>query len=289
MRWLGIVALCAAGSTGCNEAFGLHKTELRDAAYFDAPIDAPYACPQMPGVAPRFSDQFHQIIRQDCQSYSLSPATNTALALCGQPRKPFAGLIDAPMVPAMGFMPLATTFVGLDLAPEGDIAIVRQNDAPTQTVRLSVYRYAAGTWNVDVDIGTALNQNDTAGTPSRGPQRHLLIAEHEDFYIHELVEMSPGVWTEIGSTSYTALGLVYAYHPSLSPDGLRMTLYGARPSGTSSVENGVMYADRASIDDAFGQPVLLQGPPIVLDPFMTDDCARLYFNGLQSIFYVQQL
>jgi len=28
---------------------------------------------------------------------------------------------------------------------------------------------------------------------------------------------------------------------------------------------------------------------LVLDPFMTDECARLYFNGLQSIFYVQQI
>jgi hypothetical protein len=29
--------------------------------------------------------------------------------------------------------------------------------------------------------------------------------------------------------------------------------------------------------------------PLVLDAFVTDDCARIYMSGLASIFYAQQL
>jgi hypothetical protein len=29
-------------------------------------------------------------------------------------------------------------------------------------------------------------------------------------------------------------------------------------------------------------------PPDISDPFLTDDCARVYFSGFGSIFYIQQ-
>jgi hypothetical protein len=199
-----------------------------------------------------------------------------------------SGKPDELLTPTPGFAPIppATQILGLYIAPEGDIAITQQNEQ--STARISVYRFVDGSWTWQSDVASGLLQQDSTGSPSRGPQPHLIIAKHEDFNIHELVEATPGAWQEVRATPYSILDLSYILHPALSSDGLRLTLYGSRYLGSNKYANGVMYAARPSIDVPFGKPTLVVGPPIVTTPFMTDDCARLYFTGLQSIFYVNQ-
>ena len=64
MRWVLVLLLC-----GCNQVFGLQETGQLDAAFFDAPADAPYACPPL-GTAPRFAPQLTQFLVQRCDGYS---------------------------------------------------------------------------------------------------------------------------------------------------------------------------------------------------------------------------
>src|SRR5689334_19586163 len=65
---------------GCNQVYGLDPTRASDAAYFDAPIDAPYACPPI-GTPPRFSRSFAQVVAQNCNNYTVS-ISGRALARC---------------------------------------------------------------------------------------------------------------------------------------------------------------------------------------------------------------
>lgn len=53
---------------GCNAVFGIKDTRQYDAAYFDAPPDAPFACPALGGPAPTFSPVLHQDVIQDCST-----------------------------------------------------------------------------------------------------------------------------------------------------------------------------------------------------------------------------
>ena len=49
------------------------------------------------------------------------------------------------------------------------------------------------------------------------------------------------------------------------------------------------YADRPNMDVAFGAPIELLGVPSVVDPVMTEDCSRIYFSGVSSLLWIQQL
>ena len=71
--------------------------------------------------------------------------------------------------------------------------------------------------------------------------------------------------------------------PNLSPDGLRLVL------GSTTQQSKVMYSDRPSVDMRFRQAVPLMDIPDVPDPFLTEDCARVYFSGIGSVFYAQRL
>ena len=44
---------------GCNAVFGIKETRQYDAAYFDAPPDAPFTCPALGAAAPAFSRSLH--------------------------------------------------------------------------------------------------------------------------------------------------------------------------------------------------------------------------------------
>jgi len=67
-----------------------------------------------------------------------------------------------------------------------------------------------------------------------------------------------------------------------SADGLRAVFTGA----TTLPE--VRYAVRSRIDAPFEGSFPLT-VPAAMDAYLTEDCSRLYFSGLGSIFYVPQL
>ena len=67
----------------CNWVFGLEGTVPLDAQYFDAPPDAPWACPAQ-GALPKFSPAIHQadVGANYCSDYTTSGARGLAMAIC---------------------------------------------------------------------------------------------------------------------------------------------------------------------------------------------------------------
>ena len=72
----------------------------------------------------------------------------------------------------------------------------------------------------------------------------------------------------------------------MTTDGLRMVFGGLQLGGSGQA---VFYADRGSLDARFGTASVLDGvPATVTDAYLSEDCERIYFSGLQSIFYEQR-
>src|SRR5687768_17156526 len=80
MRLAGLPAVVA----GCNWVYELGDTRAAppiDAQYFDAPADAPPACPA-PGVEPKFQPDYLQLPVPACESYIPGTAWGEAVARC---------------------------------------------------------------------------------------------------------------------------------------------------------------------------------------------------------------
>jgi hypothetical protein len=280
----------------CNAALGLDETHGRppaDAQFFDAPADAPYACPPF-GTAPVFSAFFHQIIPTGaCGWYTNSPSSNLAVAACSTAGSggPLGygleqGPIGATSLVPLGLTPSLTASNAV-LSPEGDQLFV--SAAVGDNGAIAVYTpTGVDAWAHASDVVTSPNPTLTVSTPTRvGVSRRVLYL---DGTLHELEEGPPGKWTEInaGKHSNTALGVSgIASVPQLSPDGLRMVF---RATGVLlGAPELVVYADRASLADPFNPAVALDGIPAdAQTPFLAEDCSRLYFSGLGSVLYVTQ-
>ncbi len=72
--------------------------------------------------------------------------------------------------------------------------------------------------------------------------------------------------------------------PALTSDGLRLIIPGLDATGRSAL----FYTDRTDIDGTFGMATMLGAPADLSEPYMTDDCARLYFSALDTVFYISQ-
>ncbi len=287
MRGLALVALC-----GCNQIFGLSKTHLEDAAYFDAPADAPFTCPAS-GV-PAFKPDLHAVTTMNCRSYTTAAAAGLAAADCdGGPW----GLSDNVYVvfpidrdpdpktvtPVLHAASYASTLID----PEGDQLFITYYTSAGGSGGLVLVSYvaSAGSWTAaptpSLPMGFATG--DKFSTPTRRSNRRAMYFHSLDQTWHELTEATAGTWIEV--RSHPELGGT-ADEPRLSADGLRLT---ASRYDTSGFDVPV-YASRATIDDAFTPFAHLA---TVQDsaqyPFLSDDCGRLYFTSASSVFYAQQL
>lgn len=285
---LSLIAIAA-----CNPVFGLEPTKLVDAAYFDSPIDAPPRCPTT-GGAPAFKDVFHQLDATGCTSYTQSDA-GFAMVACGppmMPKRPAKGGLDGPFRPLTYPLPPTTGTLDVRLAPEGDLALVRlQGFLPTLTYYDVVVPDATGEqWTTIGSIPTTTSATNIPqiSTPSRGPVRHVIRvgnAQSSPYMLDELVGDGAS-WTVRDTYEFApALGVSWIPAPmSLSPDGLRLVFLGVSATGPVT-----MYAERPSIDSRFGAAQPIASVPTGLEaPFLTSDCARLYFTVVDRVFYVDQ-
>jgi hypothetical protein len=269
---------------GCNQVFGLRETVAVDAQQFDAPIDAPYACPA-PGTQPGFGKLLHQSIAKNCISYTTSATANRAAAYCLDLDAIADGVVDGALEP--------TTLVPNDkldwprLTPEGDELWVRRRGGGIAT--FAVYRYDSDhhwTWVRDLAIANTA-QDDVITAPSRqvdGKRRFIRYAFAE-FKLYEY-EDDGATTTPVRSYNVqTELGVYYMQFPNLDADGLRLVFVGQVPAATFAQ---TMYADRPSRADSFSAAMPLVTAPVAYDPFLTPDCSRLYTSGLGSIFFAQQ-
>jgi hypothetical protein len=280
---LWLAALC-----GCNQIFGLSPTEQLpavDAQFFDAPPDAPFTCPGF-GSLPVFSRVFKQI-QQDCRFYTRS--ADWATAECrdtpsavaqGAPDGPFGSIAGLE-----GVFPLS--YENPQLTPEGDELFVRYSDPSATTGTIPVFRHdanhawtKAGTLSI---TGVILTAEVAFGTPSRGPNRRMFVANYDISELRE-VEVDASYHATVVATYPTQqLGGFLRSQPSMSPDGLRI-IYTILATGN---RDQLMYGDRASLADRFTIRSL-PDVPIGETPFMTEDCSRLYFSAVSSVLWVQR-
>jgi hypothetical protein len=281
MRWAWLVL------AACNQAFGLRETQL--------PVDAPPVCPAI-GTAPAFSDVLHQDVLAMCSYYTPSPDSGMALAACDDGTMTFVGFgaVDQPLQ-QVAFPPIAST-VNLEqprLVPEGDRAYAVENNYDLNgSSEIGEYLPDGnGGWRFNgvLKFPPALfpiSFDVSIGTASYGPHRHVIVSACNvgcaDYDLHEIVQQDNGGWLEVQEYTNQDLGTVSVDTANLTPDGLRIVL-----RGTLSTGSAVLYADRPTIDARFGTATALAGVPVTFDPYLAPDCSRLYFTGLESVWYVQ--
>ena len=267
---------------GCNQVFGLSETVPIDAQQFDAPVDAPFACPP-PGTQPAFATLLHQAIAKNCISYTTSTPTGRAAAYCLDIAAIAVGEIDGVPEPAV-----LTPAGDLDwprLTPEGDELWARRR---TTTSTFAVYQHVADhswTWVRDL-VPAAVGRDDTITAPSRriGGIRRFLRYAFSELQLHEYDDDGTTA-TLVRTYTAQALGVLFIQFPNLDADGLRLVFVGQAPDATFVQ---TFYADRARLEDPFSPATPLASAPLAFDPFLAESCSRLYTSGLGSIFYAQQ-
>lgn len=279
---MGRVALLLV-LAGCNQVFGLRETVAIDAQQFDAPPDAAFQCPPA-GTPPAFAALLHQAVTRNCVSYTTSHTANRAAAFCIDLDAIADGAIDE--VPALSILTPANAFDMPRLTPEGDEMWVRHRTSNAAT--FAVYRHDGEhqwSWVRDLPIPSS-SRDDLLTTPSRsiaGVRRFLRYAFSE-LRLYEYTYDGTTA-TPIRAYDAAALAVTFISFPSLTGDGLRLVFVGSEVGSTSAL---TFYADRPSLDVAFSPATVLTTAPVTTDPFLTEDCARLYTNGLGSIFYARQ-
>lgn len=280
MRLVVVLAALA----GCNSVYDLRETAPLppiDAQYFDAPPDAPFACPPT-GETPQFSRVLNQVI-QNCAELSTS-TTGRAVAYCREPVVQIAeGPTDEALVPIPELVEVPPLHVDLvRYAPEGDELWVRIWHQNTVVGRIAIYRREGTTVVHSHDVTSPSGTFDSFvrfGAPSAGPVRRVMIRNGSQA-MQEIEVDSTGASTVIDTYEATDLGVATLGIPgNISPDGLRYVFN----AGTSTY-----YADRASISERFSPGRELVNVPINPAPFMTADCGRLYFTAVGYVFWVQR-
>jgi hypothetical protein len=288
MRWLApLIALA-----GCNQAFGLDDTRLVDAApvFFDAPPQPPPGCPAI-GTPIVFGHGYTQAVAQNCRQFMPSFSSQLTLAVCttdGLDYLIHEGRLDHGMVPAKFDVDcVVNRCYQIRTTPEGSDAFLSWFDMQASVAHFDrFHRGPDGRWaNVGpftVPFG-GLSSDDWS-QPSRGPERHMIVFVPLAKPVRELVATEPyETWTEIAQYNYSEFGVTTFFAPRLSPDGLRMVINGFPMGGT---EYEIMQSERPTINDRFGVAKKIEGVPKVEEAVLSEDCDRMYFHGLESIFYV---
>lgn len=290
VRGLDVVALLSMGA--CNWIYGLDGTKLEpvpDAAYFDAPADAPFTCPP-PGGSPVFSRLLHQI-PQTCSYYETSAATGRATAMCsdGVTSGIAIGPADGTLTRVPMFEQIGANRLDLPhLAPEGDQLFVRNWNTGTLTSKLRVYAIAGDTFTMSHEVTIAGVTFDTSmkfGRPSAGPVRRMFFHNSGVSPLAELSVEPSGAARQVRTYTPAQLGVETVFAPpSLSADGLRIVF-----AGGTSMGSKLYYAARPSIDEPFVPGAAhIADLAYNVDPFLTEDCGRLYFSAIASVFWIQQ-
>jgi hypothetical protein len=282
-----LVLVAALG--GCNWLYGLGDTQLIepvDAQYFDAPADAPWACPSSITEEPKFRPRYGQIEdAQDCDDYMFAD-DGFAVAHCyGR-----GGIMQARtgelLTPAPALVNMPGVHYNPRLSIDGQRLLVRNSS----TSKVDVFaRQPDDTW---LPTGHVFDDNIMwiTSNATRGPDRRVvqwLYNGSNGYEMRELVEQPDASWQVVATY---AAPLVYpgSNQPmSLSGDGLRLVslvIY------NNNVGVAAMMR-RASLNDPFASFTPLTTVPTgtaIRSPFMTDDCGQYYFSALGTVFYQQQ-
>jgi hypothetical protein len=283
------VAPALAVLAGCNWVYGSDRvstlsTPNIDAQYFDAPIDAPPMCGS---GAPQFKQELNEVIvPSNCQHFSVSD-NGMVVAIC-QPTlfmNLFAGMATDPdgLQLMVNDLPSDGQPTQVRIAPEGDFALIQIyrafDDDFYHAVRVDP---ATNIWH---DLGpiTAIDPHMTSflSTPTRGPDRHLLTWSLDSGFTEYLGD---GVdWT--AQVPYISPGFGSISNAfGLTPDGLRLVAQ----AGVNNSAPSARYGVRTDMSQPFMTSTPLPEPASIQEPYLTEDCGKLYFFGLERVLYVKQ-
>jgi hypothetical protein len=284
-----VALLLAIAASGCNSIYDITSTRSLDAAvpidaqYFDAPADAPPACPAA-GVEPKFKAAYNQLAEAGgCTSFTPAFLWGKAVGVCNSRIK--QGALAGPMDTELGIVPLGFTQFPR-VSQDGALLFVENNN----TLKIDIWaRNSDDTWSKKVntidDASYRFISNATVGSP-----RHAIQTDYNgaSYQLRELVEQTSGDWASVDLYLVSELGVGTVDQQSLSSDGLHMTFTGV-PLG-SGTKTSVWWTRRADTSSHFGPAVELTTVPVTgTTPFMADDCSRYYFSGLGAVFYQTQL
>lgn len=279
MRLAGLAVIAC----GCNGLFGLEPTHLPDAP----PPDAPARCPELGGNI-AFSPIVAQEILQNCTNLSISPQSGLMAATCvpDTALEGFTGLIpsDGKLGEGLHASDIVLHGVGpvryVRLLPEGDELWVEQDPGVTGSVQ-RYRRDEGGPWVQAGDLAfPELAAGATLATITRAPHRRLMLVGQSA--ISEYTDDGAGTFTPL-TYAFADLGLQQPQLVNLTTDGLRAVIVEYESGKNGSV---MRYIDRAAPEARFAASRVIDGTsPQVVDPLLTDDCGRLYYNGLDSVLY----
>jgi hypothetical protein len=290
---LALLLLCS-----CNSILGLETTR-QEHVFFDAMPDAPFGCPA--SGPPAFSPAFTQILSgDDCHGYTTSRTTQTATAQCTIDITLLTPVIlqgpaDSNQIAPAGFDPALTNpMVEPKLAPDGDELWVAEPDGSTGS-QILYYQPSPPVngmpqWITPTLVLSSPDPFIRVGTPTRaGTSRRVMYLDSSNL-VHELAQQPDGSWTDTPLMQKSKIETFSATSaPNLTPDGMHMVFAGSLSSANNRL--GVVYAARASLDVpfTFDDMAIVDGAPDqATTPFLTEDCSRVYFSGLSSVFYVTE-
>lgn len=275
---------------GCNSVFGNDRVGSApniDARFFDAPTDAPPACPS--AGSPTFRAGLFQVNAPDaCTNFSI--AENGALmAVCPGATSMvlYGGTVADGLRPAMTDLPSTAQPLEIRIAPEGDFAIIQIYDSGSSTANQTHALRIDPATSIWHDLGAIAVPSGFLSTPTRAaPDRHMLLYDLSGDQFFDFV--GDGVaWTK--QTPYTT-SPTSGFHSinssfALTPDGLRIV------ANASPFANGLpqlLYGVRPDLASPFTDSSLVDEASSIEQPALSEDCGELYFIAIDRILYVKQ-
>jgi hypothetical protein len=255
-----------------------------DARFFDAPIDAPPACPS--AGSPTFRPGLFEVNAPNaCTNFSVAE-NGAIMAVCPGATSMvlYGGTVADGLRPALTDLPSIDQPLEIRIAPEGDFAIIQLyvpgSSMSNQTHALRIDP-ATSIWH---DLGPITVPIGFLSTPTRAaPDRHMLLYDLSGDQFLDFV--GDGVaWTM--QTPYTTSGFHSINNSfALTPDGLRIV------ANASPFANGLpqlLYGVRPDLASPFTDSSLVDEASSIQQPALSEDCGELFFIAIDRILYVKQ-
>jgi hypothetical protein len=261
---------------GCNQIFGLPET-THVGDYYDAHVDAPYACPPLGGT-PQFGRVLEQLVIQPVVNYS-ETLSGRGVGVCidsSGRHSVCEGPIGMPLAPIPSATP--STLFGLvaRMTQDGERILV----LPIDTVgQINIYRRGDTTWTTEAPFPVT-GVADLSPLAATATGNRVLLRTSANGSVYEEWSDDTGVWQRAVVHPLANIAPL-AYTLRVTADGLHAVVH------TGDLKQ-TYYTDRPTVNDQFRAATLLADTPRDVELYLTNNCSRLYAAGLGSVFYAKQ-
>lgn len=172
------------------------------------------------------------------------------------------------------------------ISPEGDELFVRRRVGVTTEYAILRYARDGSQWTRVEVLAIPIGGQDQFSVPTRRTQSRRIVVHRggaiEEFREYEDIGTS---WQLVGTYTRSMLQVMLFSSPNITPDGLRLVFSATNDTVT---RYKAMIADRSEVTSSFGPArLMVELPGDVNDPFMTNDCSRLYFVASPGLNYIE--